>query len=245
MFVNKLFKSIKNPKKALKFIKFMLEHNFRKKRGTLLIIGLESDGIFSLIYKGYERCYCFEANPERFKKLEKKYSKYSHIKLYNVAVAQYNGEITFNISNNNNGASSSIGKFKEEWTEKYLDEPIKMIKSITVPCINLYDFCVNNNVSYIDDYISDIQGMDLEVLKTMKPMLDKKQIGTIMSEVTKDGKENIYADLPSNALSDFNLLLSPNYKLVSQGWGVLKDGEFEKIPEDAWEMDCKWKVQVN
>lgn len=29
--------------------------------------------------------------------------------LYNVAVAQFDGEITFNISNNNNGAPSSIG----------------------------------------------------------------------------------------------------------------------------------------
>ncbi len=239
----KLIKSIKNPLKALRYLKFMVRHNFREKKGILVIVGLESEGVFSLMYKGYEKCYCFEANPERFKLLEKKYSAYPHIHLFNVAVAQYNGEITFNISSNNNGASSSVGTFNEDWQEKYNNEKIEMVKSITVPCINLYDFCLKNNIHFIDDYVSDIQGMDLEVLKTLKPMIEHKKIRTITSEVAKNEKINIYRDLPDNSENGFASLLNENYQLIAKGWGVLEDNTFETIPDDAWEMDCKWRLK--
>lgn len=241
--IDKLIKAIKNPAKALRFLEFYFYHKFKKREGTLLIIGLESGGVFSLMNQAYEKCYAFEANPERFEKLEKKYGNDPRIKLHNVAVAQYDGEITFNISSNNNGASSSVGTFDENWQEEYEGEKIKMVKSITVPCINLHNFCIKNNINYIDDYLSDIQGMDLEVLKTIKPMIDNKQIGTITCEVTKNGKKNIYKDLPDNSENGFAELLDKNYQLVAKGWGVLKDGRFENIPDSAWEMDCKWKLR--
>ncbi len=241
--IDKLIKAIKNPMKAFRFLEFYFYHTFKKREGTLVIIGLESGGVFSLMNQAYEKCYAFEANPDRFIKLEKKYGNDQRIKLFNMAVAQYDGEITFNISSNNNGASSSVGNFDENWQEEYEGEKIKMVKSITVPCINLYNFCLKNNISFIDDYVSDIQGMDLEVLKTMKPMIDKKQIGSITCEVTKNGKKNIYKDLPDNSENGFAELLNKNYKLVAKGWGVLKDNRFETIPDTAWEMDCKWKLR--
>ena len=241
--INRIFKAIKSPKKGWDFSLLFLTHLIKKRKGTLVIIGLESNGIFSLIHRGYERCYCFEANPDRFNELVKKYKKYSYIHLYNYAVAQYDGEITFNISNNNNGASSSIGEFDEKWDERFRNEKIKMIKTITVPCINLYNFLLKINVRYIDDYVSDIQGMDLEALKTLKPMIDKKKIKTITCEVTKDGKNNIYKNLPSNSETDFKKLLNENYNLISKGWGVLKNGVYENIPEESWEMDCKWTLK--
>ena len=118
-----------------------------------------------------------------------------------------------------------------------------MIKSITVPCINLNNFCKQNNIFFIDNYFSDIQGMDLEVLKTMKPMIDKKLIGTITCEVTKNNKRNIYSDLPDNSENGFAKLLDSNYFLIAKGWGALKDYTFDYIPESDWEMDCKWKLK--
>ena len=65
----------------------MLSYTFRKRRGTLVIIGMESGGVFSLMHRGYKKCYCFEANPERFEKIEKKYKKYDYIEMHNVVVA--------------------------------------------------------------------------------------------------------------------------------------------------------------
>jgi FkbM family methyltransferase len=206
------------------------------------MIGIEPGGILSLMHWGYKKCYGFEANPERYDRLVKKYGKYQYIKLYNKAVAQYDGEITFNISNNNNGASSSIGTFNEEWEHEYAGKKVEMIKTIKVACINLNNFCIENNIYFIDDYVSDIQGMDLEVIKTIKPMIDAKKIGSITCEVALNEKGNVYKDLPDNSEKGFNELLKSNYKLIAKGWGVLKDNNFEKIPNDAWEMDCKWQL---
>ena len=241
--IKKFIKAFKQPKKAWQFFTFMLRYIIKKKKGILFFIGMDPNGVFNLMHKGYSECYGFEANPERFKKIEEKYKNYPNIKLHNVAVAQHDGEITFNISSNNEGASSSVGNFNKDWEQKYKGEKIEMVKSITVPCINLNNFCAKNNINYIDDYVSDIQGMDLEVLKTIKPMIDRKMIGTITCEVTKDDKVNIYEDLPENSESGFAKLLDKNYNLVSRGWGVLKDNRFDKISEDTWEMDCKWRVK--
>ena len=85
--------------------------------------------------------------------------------------------------------------------------------------------------------------MDLQVLKTLIPMINKKQIGTIRCEVTKDQYKNIYHDLPDNSNSGFLSILSDNYQLIAKGWGILKDNKFDKIPDNTWEMDCKWKIK--
>jgi hypothetical protein len=118
-----------------------------------------------------------------------------------------------------------------------------MIKTIKVPCVNLLGFLRKLNIDYIDDYISDIQGLDLEVLKTLRPMIEARQIGSIKCEVTKDTYRNIYHDLPDNSESGFKKLLEDHYDLVAVGQGLLVDGKFDNIPEDAWEMDCKWSVK--
>ena len=236
-----IIKSVKNPKKAIGFIKFMLKYQLRKKKGVLIFLGADPDGTFNLMYNGFEKCYVFEANPDRYKQLQIKYKNYSNIFLYNLALTDYNGEIKFNISNNNNGASSSIGEFDKNWQEKYGSKKIEMVKTITVPCVNLFSFIKQKNISFIDEYVSDIQGMDLTVLKTIKPLIDNKMVGSITCEVTKD--KYVYSDLSDNSEDGFDNLLNHNYVLIAKGWGVLEDNVINDIPEDSWEMDCKWVVK--
>ena len=40
--------------------------------------------------------------------------------------------------------------------------------TVRVPSVNLGEFCQQQGINYIDDYISDIPGMDLETLKTIR-----------------------------------------------------------------------------
>ena len=237
---NRLKKSLLNPSKALLYLYVAFKKRIGPKKGVLIFIGMDPKGEFDILYPGYNVCYGFEASPERYKKLLKKYSHLDNIKLINCAVANYDGEIEFNISSNNDGASSSIGTFDEKW-QKNTD--IKMIKKIKVPCINLLNFLREKKINYIDDYVSDIQGMDLEVLKTLRPMVENRQIGSIKCEVTKDAYKNIYRDLPDNSESGFHELLNDKYELVAKGRGLLIDYKFDKIPEKVWEMDCKWKLK--
>jgi len=237
---NKFKKALLNPSKALRYIYIAIKKRIEPPKGVLIFIGMDPNGEFDILYPGYKACYGFEANPERYKKLLKKYSHRGNIKLLNCAIANYDGEIEFNISSNNDGASSSIGTFDEKWQQ---NTNIEMIKKIKVPCINMLNFLKKNNITHIDNYVSDIQGMDLEVLKTLRPMIENRQIGSIKCEVTKDAYSNIYRDLPDNSESGFGELLNDKYELVAKGRGILIDYKFDKIPEEVWEMDCKWVLK--
>jgi FkbM family methyltransferase len=240
--LDNLRKAVRKPGKAMRYIRFFTQHLFRKRKGTLVFIGAESGGMFSLMHRGFEKSFVFEANPHRYRGLQQKFGNDPHIELHHVAVADHDGEIQFHISNNNNGASSSIGTFKEEWNHKYNNQKIEMVETVTVRCINLAHFLEKKGVNFVDEYVSDIQGMDLTVLKTMATWINQKRIGAITCEVAKDGHENIYRDLPPNNQSGFEQLLRNNYQLVATGWGVIPDGTFERIPPTAWEMDCRWKA---
>jgi len=241
--LNKVIKAIRKPRLAWRNVRFLMQHIMRKRQGTLVFIGAESGGTFNLMHRGFAKSYVFEANPYRFEGLKRKFGNNPHIELHHVAVADRDGEIEFHISNNNNGASSSIGTFKEDWDQKYNNQKIEMVETITVPCINLGRFLEERKVSFVDEYVSDIQGMDLTVLKTMKSWIDAGRIGAITCEVTKDARENIYRDLPPNNQSAFEDLLGSKYTLVASGWGVLLDGTFDPIQPAAWEMDCRWKLK--
>lgn len=186
-------------------------------------------------------CYGFEANPDFYELLQQQYGRYRNVQLINAAVAECDGEVRLNISSND-GASSSLGTFEKEW-DGYQSGQIQMVKQIRVPSINLLNFLRQRGVDYIDDYVSDIQGMDLTVLKTMKPMLESGRIGAITCEVTKDSRRNLYADLPDNSESGFASLLKGNYELVATGWGALEDNRFDVVPDTWWEMDCKWRLR--
>lgn len=214
---------------------------FSPKKGILVYVGLHKGASFGAIFRGYEASYGFEANPELYKKLKKRFQRHTNVHIFNVAVADRDGEIDFNISSNK-GASSSIGQFKEDWVN-FQSGDVRMIKTIRIPSVNLLSFLEERGIKHIDSYVSDIQGFDLTVLKTLKPLIDKRQISDITCEVTKDAYGNIYKDIPDNSESGFNQLLNENYACVAKGWGVLSDGKFDGVPDDWWEMDCKWKVK--
>jgi FkbM family methyltransferase len=233
---------LRRPLKAFRYLSVAVNVRLNPQKDVLVIIGAEPWGELAILHPGYRKCYVFEANPSRFERLQRRYGRHKHIHLHHCAVTDYNGEISFNISSNNDGASSSVGTFNEEWQKTLPDLDVRMVQQITVPCINLMDFCLSNGIEHIDDYISDIQGMDLQVLRTMATMLEQGRIGSVKCEVALDAYGNVYSDLPDNSESGFAALLGNRYRLVARGYGLLSDGQFDTIPETAWEMDCKWRL---
>ncbi|MDI5898172.1 FkbM family methyltransferase [Flavobacterium yafengii] len=214
-----------------------LKHYFLPKENRILIyLGLHKGSSFDQLISSHKLCYGFEANPELYKNLIKKYRFYRNVHIINAAVTDYNGVIKFNISSNN-GLSSSIGEFKQNWPND-----IKMLYTIEVAALRLSDFLDERNIDFIDTYCSDIQGNDLTVLKTLSYWIENKKIGSITCETSKDSYQNIY-ELGDNSESGFKELLDKNYYLAAKGWGVLKDGEYVEVEDSWWEMDCKWKVK--
>ena len=214
-----------------------LNHYFLPKENRVLIyLGLHKGSSFDQLISSHKICYGFEANPELYKNLIKKYRFYKNVHIINAAVTDYNGVIKFNISSNN-GRSSSIGEFKQN-----CPNDIKMLYTIEVPAVKLSDFLEERNIDFIDTYCSDIQGNDLTVLKTLSYWIKNKKIGSITCETSKDRHQNIY-ELGDNSEFGFKAILNENYYLAAKGWGVLKDGEYIEVEESWWEMDCKWKLK--
>lgn len=119
-----------------------------------------------------------------------------------------------------------------------------MVNTVKVPALQLSDFLKRKNIDFIDLYCSDIQGNDLNVLKTLSTYIKNKKIGSISSETSKNEYENIY-NFGDNSESGFKELLDENYYLVGKGWENLEDGKFNDVNEEWWEMDCKWNLKEN
>jgi FkbM family methyltransferase len=214
---------------------------FRRRKTTLIYLGLYKGNSFDKIVEQYDRCFAFEANPNLAKLATEKYSRMRHVKVIHAAVSTNDGVTQFNLTTND-GQSSSLGHPSPDW-QHVKSGDVRVTESVTVPCVNLYNFCRSQGIDYIDRYVSDVQGMDLAVLHTMQPYLQDCAIDTISCEVAKDEKRNIYHDLPDNSESGFSQLLSKDYRVVAKGWGLLTEGQFLEIPEDWWEFDCVWKLK--
>jgi FkbM family methyltransferase len=204
---------------------------------TLLYLGAHQGGGLARLVNSFDRVIAFEANPAHCAVLA---SRFPSVELVGAAVCVDDGEVPFHISSND-GGSSSLGEFDEAWLAPRTDA-LRMTRTITVPGVNLHRFCLAHGVETIDSYVSDLQGMDLAVLTTMLPLLRDGKLKLIQCETTKDGRRNIYKNLPSNELRDFSRLLTPfGYSLVATGWGELQMGVFSEVPDDWWEFDALWE----
>jgi FkbM family methyltransferase len=213
-----------------------------KERVLVYLGAYEGNSLASLVGK-FDRIYAFEANPDTVEKLKQRFADVQHVTIVWGAVSEEEGWITFNVSSYD--GASSMGNFNADFLKDRTDG-LHMNQSIRVPSINLNKFCQEAKIEQIDLYVSDIQGADLMVLRTMeRPYLAKGWIKSIQTETAKDGKHNIYTDLPTNELAAFKKLLEPyHYKLAATGWGCLSAGQFDTVPNDWWEFDALWLLSA-
>jgi FkbM family methyltransferase len=203
---------------------------------VLIYAGLHRGNGFAKRCRRYDLAIGFEPNPELYEFCRDRFAAQDNVRIVHAALADTNGTVRLNVSSND-GRSSSLGLFDPNWGNH-----VQMARAVDVPAVQLDDFCRDERIREVHDYISDLQGMDLTVLKSIRPMLDARRIGSVQCEVTKDNYRNVYHDLPSNRRAEFDALLAPNYIPVSTGWGTLYEGVFESVPESWWEYDCRWSL---
>lgn len=175
---------------------------------TMIYAGVNrGDGFFPRV-GFFDLAIGFEANPCLCVELKRMVAERGlrHVRIINAALCDCSGLVAFNI--NNNDCTSSIGAINPAVHPK-----VRTIKKIHVKSINLCEFLVAQGIDHVDFYLSDLQGMDLTVLKTLKPLLDEKKIGMLQCEVGKEDKPWVYVDL-YNGYSGFKKLLSRNYKKI-------------------------------
>jgi FkbM family methyltransferase len=140
------------------------------KRNTLIYIGANAGCSLANYIDKFEKIYAFEPDPEMFKILTDKYSKINNVKLINAACSLEDGEADLYITLNR--VSTSLADLSN--AEKKLGSP-EAIKIIKIKTINLNKFLKENNIEYIDYYLSDAQGSDLNILKTITEYIENKK----------------------------------------------------------------------
>lgn len=200
---------------------------------TLVYCGIHDCSSLKGLEKEFDRIYGFDANPVKVQNAKKIFEGDRRFKfIYGALCDKDTGFVEFNITENWD-ASSSIGTFNPEFP--HMKDPDSklyntQVRKINVPCLNLVTF-LNARVNHVDLLVTDLQGMDLTVLHTLKPWIDAKKITEIRCETEKDSKPQIYEGL-SNKMSGFVELLSANYNLI----------DFI-TEEDWWEGDTVWMVK--
>jgi FkbM family methyltransferase len=196
-------------------------------------VGLNVGESFSRISYKYSLSIGYEPNPRNFKILEKKFGNKKGVKLFNLACGKVPGTAEFNISNNaNDMASSSLADFSES-------RNVSAQEKIQVNVINLGHHLKASGISSIDMYISDTEGYDLIILKTLDDYLINNKIKTVICEVVRDGRESPFKNI-DNYESSFDAYLPSQYKKIASGWTRLKPCVFNDVPESFNFMDVMW-----
>lgn len=202
---------------------------------TLVYVGAYIGASLGEIAHEYEQVFAFEPHPETYQRLIHRMSDFTWVTFINAACSTEAGTQKFYVYPNL--VSSSLAPIAEGVPTDNLHDVID------VPVINLYDYLQSIDVQYIDHYISDCQGSDLNILKTLKPYIDSRRINSLMVETHND-KLNLYNGL-DNRFQGFKDLLSENYEIETIRLGRLNGYEIEEeqLPQDEYEWDTIWSLK--
>ena len=205
---------------------------------VLVYVGANQGNSLWEIFDKYDQVYAFEPDPEMFEKLNIRFKQFEWVTLINAACSFEDGETSLYVTPNR--VSTSLADVTEY--EKQNRCP-NYLKKVTVKTVNLKKFLEDNQLDYIDYYLSDTQGSDLNILKTIKEFVDEKKIGELFIET--HGNDWILYEGLDNKFDGFKEVLSKNYDFVHASLGRL-NGKIvteEEIPEDEREWDSYWKVK--
>jgi FkbM family methyltransferase len=201
---------------------------------VLFYCGIHNLVNFSRIRPFYDVCYGFDANPEIVERARDIYANDPNVKIIYGALTEKGGEETEFFITTDWTPASSLGQPNPDFVHMKTGL-LQAQKKIRVPTINLHDFCATNKISHVDTLVTDLQGIDLTVLKTMTEFIRNGNIREIQCEVEPDHTPQRYLGIPSGKLSEFSQLLSNYYDVL---WT-----DPPGTPEGAWEMDVRWRVK--
>lgn len=110
-----------------------------------------------------KKLYAIEPSPEHFEALSKnkEFNKWENVELFNMAVADKNGEMTLSQNSSNRTCNSIVLKYGD--------------KGITVPTIAFDTFLEKNNIEKVDFCKFDVEGAEDLILRSegFKKVCDK------------------------------------------------------------------------
>lgn len=196
---------------------------------VIVIVGPhKGDRIISDLCSRHHEVYLFEPMPEAAKWLAK-YNDDPLIHVIEAACGSTAGRQPMNIYNR--GLSSSLGVCTAQARDAFAEANLALAGTFEVEVVNLFDYLRDKGLDGFETLLTDAQGMDLEILKTLSPWLSERKIRTIICEADSDGFRH-YDGLPSNNESDFHDFMAsfPWYRCTTP----LKRPKYN--PDLSWEL---------
>jgi FkbM family methyltransferase len=160
-----------------KIIKSILPTKFKNENLIIFDVGANVGNYTKFIYNLFPKAtiYCFEPNLDTFKKLEINIQNIQNIKAINYGVGSAAGKFQIYTSKEND-ISSHASMLKSVFENE------ENILSIDTEIITLDEFCLTNNIPYIDFLKIDVEGFELEVLKGAIELIKHNKIKIIQFE---------------------------------------------------------------
>lgn len=143
------------------------------------------------------KIYAFEPNPRAFEFLEKTIEelKLNNIKTFNYAVSHYNGAATLYLSHGPRGDDVSYEHQSSLLPPSPAMEREYQGPSIDVPCVNLDDWCQENQIEYADVLWLETEGLELQILESSPKILATAKVIVVQSFFSslRQGMPNYFA----------------------------------------------------
>jgi FkbM family methyltransferase len=203
---------------------------------TLIYIGTNEGFGLEEYIDLYDKVYAFEPDPEMFDKLVTKFGNKEHVVFVNAACSDTAETKTLYVTENRH--STSLSDLSDYSLTYGFSGGKSSFKTFEVNCINLYDYFLENNIDYVDTLITDCQGSDLSIIKTIESYITDKKIGELFCE-THGSSVELYSGL-NNQFGGFKEILSSNYKIKD----FYLDGKvMSKDSEPFVEWDTHWVLK--
>jgi len=204
------------------------------RRNILVYCGVNNLGNFSRIRPLYDKCYGFDANPDKIAYAKEVYKTDPNVVMEFAALSDTDdSEVDFTITTDWDPAAS-IGIPNPEW-EHVKSGLLKNQRTVKVPTMNLGKYCEQHGILEIDTLITDLQGVDFQAISTLDKLFNARKVREIQCEVEPDNTPQRYTGVSSSKLKDFQQLLSGNYDVLWVDPDPLTTG--------VWEMDVRWRAK--
>jgi FkbM family methyltransferase len=176
--------------------------------------------------------YAFEPVPEIYNDLLERLKEHDNVKFFQLAVSNYNGKASFNVSNEQSqGEVSSllemVDNVKDNWG--HVAACFEYTHKIDVDVITLESFIEEHNIPYITYLHVDAQGSDLNVLKGLGSKLHLVQGGAVEAAI----KYNV---------------IYKNQCMIDEVVNFLEQNNFEIVriePNDQWNNEANIQFKNN
>lgn len=142
-------------------------------------IGLVTSRILRLFPSA--RVHAFEPTPDTARVLRQRLGEQNRVVLNELAVAEVNGSLSFNVDNKTHGGgSNSLMEHSEDFATR---ARVDRYEPIEVPVTTLDNYSNTSGIDHIDVLKLDIEGAELRALRGAESLIEGQAIDFIISEI--------------------------------------------------------------